>query len=231
MLVDHRLGVFVADSDEKPEKICQWVDCPEGDKPRDMKVCPKCKGVRYCSRACQKSDWRQHKLYCALPPLVDPSAWMRTYYDTFRWALAEGFRLRTDPTNLQKFVVWVEVKRLPRMANGGLSPSPFAVDFMGTIAFEDLAKYTGHALTPSASRNAAIQAEGGIGEGIVLFRVPAGKAGSMFLTQYHAISEIPQGVDGPPDLWKALARGIINGDIPISSLSHMVKDGDGNQDN
>ena len=29
-----------------------------------MLRCSKCKSVRYCSRECQRSDWKQHKLRC-----------------------------------------------------------------------------------------------------------------------------------------------------------------------
>jgi hypothetical protein len=30
----------------------------------DFKVCPQCKIARYCSDACQKQDWSEHKATC-----------------------------------------------------------------------------------------------------------------------------------------------------------------------
>jgi TPR repeat protein len=31
---------------------------------KDFKVCPQCKTARYCSDACQKQDWSEHKATC-----------------------------------------------------------------------------------------------------------------------------------------------------------------------
>jgi hypothetical protein len=31
----------------------------------DLKVCPRCRSVSYCSRACQEDDWDQHRAQCA----------------------------------------------------------------------------------------------------------------------------------------------------------------------
>jgi hypothetical protein len=31
---------------------------------KDFKVCPRCKTARYCSVACQKQDWSEHKATC-----------------------------------------------------------------------------------------------------------------------------------------------------------------------
>jgi hypothetical protein len=39
--------------------IC-WV-CKEGEA---RQVCGGCKNVRYCSRGCQRQDWRRHKPEC-----------------------------------------------------------------------------------------------------------------------------------------------------------------------
>ena len=32
--------------------------------PGRLKICSRCKSVHYCSRDCQKKDWKQHKGYC-----------------------------------------------------------------------------------------------------------------------------------------------------------------------
>ena len=31
----------------------------------ELKVCGRCKGTKYCSRACQRDDWPQHKASCS----------------------------------------------------------------------------------------------------------------------------------------------------------------------
>jgi len=38
--------------------------CNSCGSPNDLKVCGKCKTVRYCSRSCQVSDWKYHKADC-----------------------------------------------------------------------------------------------------------------------------------------------------------------------
>ena len=35
---------------------------------KNLKKCSRCKAVSYCSRACQKQDWPQHKLTCQQAP-------------------------------------------------------------------------------------------------------------------------------------------------------------------
>ena len=39
--------------------------CIVCDKKTDLKNCGKCKQVHYCSRDCQKNDWREHKKTCS----------------------------------------------------------------------------------------------------------------------------------------------------------------------
>ena len=35
------------------------------DDGKKLKNCAKCKGIMYCSRECQKQDWKHHKKDCA----------------------------------------------------------------------------------------------------------------------------------------------------------------------
>ena len=47
-------------------KKCAHCNTPESDpEKKPLKPCPKCQAVRYCSRDCQKSGWKQHKKTCA----------------------------------------------------------------------------------------------------------------------------------------------------------------------
>ena len=45
---------------------CYNGGCEVVGRLKDFKVCPQCKGVRYCSDACQKEDWTMggHKATC-----------------------------------------------------------------------------------------------------------------------------------------------------------------------
>ena len=36
----------------------------EAGNPEPLKICSRCKGARYCSTECQKSDWKSHKQQC-----------------------------------------------------------------------------------------------------------------------------------------------------------------------
>ena len=38
-----------------------------------MKHCAKCTWTKYCSKACQKADWKEHKLVCIVNATVN--AW------------------------------------------------------------------------------------------------------------------------------------------------------------
>ena len=50
------------EEDGKPKsKVRVWANCDK--KAATMKKCT-CKLVRYCSRECQREDWREHKKTC-----------------------------------------------------------------------------------------------------------------------------------------------------------------------
>ncbi|PBP24104.1 putative MYND domain protein [Diplocarpon rosae] len=51
-------------SSQSPAKICTACSKPSSeDKP--LKPCTKCQSVQYCSRDCQKADFKKHKKECA----------------------------------------------------------------------------------------------------------------------------------------------------------------------
>jgi hypothetical protein len=43
---------------------CDNDGCEVVGHQKDFKVCPRCKIARYCSDACQKQDWSEHKATC-----------------------------------------------------------------------------------------------------------------------------------------------------------------------
>ena len=48
-----------------PAPVVQQLVCTRCNTEGDcLKVCGKCKAVRYCSRQCQVSDWPKHKSVC-----------------------------------------------------------------------------------------------------------------------------------------------------------------------
>lgn len=46
-------------------KACANCGKIETDPEKPLKPCSKCQTVRYCSRDCQKADWKVHKKTCA----------------------------------------------------------------------------------------------------------------------------------------------------------------------
>ena len=49
----------------RESRRCVFCDEDEKDKPEaKFQYCIRCKRARYCSRECQQSDWRDHKLMC-----------------------------------------------------------------------------------------------------------------------------------------------------------------------
>ncbi|KAK0216458.1 hypothetical protein EDD85DRAFT_870542 [Armillaria nabsnona] len=86
----------IAWADPKPERLCQFPECPYKSKGYDghkMKICSKCQDVRYCSKDCQRSDWKSHGLQCRVPTNLIPSDWIHKYEG---WAVIEALRLHTN---------------------------------------------------------------------------------------------------------------------------------------
>lgn len=55
------------DSDDENETKMCWT-CSVKLPPDEINLCSRCKRAVYCSRACQKDDWAQHKRICRAPP-------------------------------------------------------------------------------------------------------------------------------------------------------------------
>ncbi|KAJ7473373.1 hypothetical protein FB451DRAFT_1249115 [Mycena latifolia] len=223
-IIDSRYGIYI--QDPKPVKICQWGDCPDaeiGYGDRKMKMCATCNVVRYCSKECQRADWKEHKLYCQIPPIMDIGVWMDTHEALFRWALIEALRIRSDPSNIHKYGLWVQITRMDRLIKG-IAPSPFLVESTSILSFDQINELTGMSL---GGRDSSVLDAGGIGKGVVVFNtVPNPRTGgyTMWRVQYHDILEMPAGQDSPSRTgWENVVKGVVNGVIPISSLSRRIE--------
>ena len=53
-------------SNTNPGPKCGSCDKTEADVGHPLKLCAKCRSAQYCSRECQKDDWKQHKKVCAI---------------------------------------------------------------------------------------------------------------------------------------------------------------------
>ncbi|KAJ7616228.1 hypothetical protein DFH06DRAFT_1307185 [Mycena polygramma] len=204
-IVDSFLGVTYRDA--KPEKVCQWHGCVDPNPARKMKFCAECTSVRYCSKECQKSDWPEHRLYCDVPPVLDLGQW-------------RAMRLRSDPSAVNRSGLWVDIEAADRMING-VSPSQFYIRSLAVASFEDI-----QTLTRAPKFGPSF-----LGEGVVVFTVglnkgiDTGKGQFTVHPQYHKVLDKLQGTDGPPnEAWKGIVKGVVNGDMPVSSLSRMIED-------
>ncbi|KAJ7142480.1 hypothetical protein C8R44DRAFT_865819 [Mycena epipterygia] len=224
-IIDSRYGIYI--EDPKPVKVCQWGECLDAESgygDRKMKMCARCNVVRYCSKACQRADWAEHKLYCQIPPIMDIGEWIDKHESLFRWALIEALRLRSDPSNILGYGLWVQITRMDRLVKG-IAPSPFLVESISILSFADINELTESAVCPP-SDSRKIVAAGGIGTGVVIFNtVPRGPGGYEFWrVQNYDICEIPLGGEHPRRTkWEEVVKGVVNGEIPIASLSRMVE--------
>ncbi|KAJ7203615.1 hypothetical protein GGX14DRAFT_461620, partial [Mycena pura] len=176
------------------------------------------------SKSCQRLDWSAHKLYCQIPPIMDIGAWMERHRSLFRWALIEGLRLRSEPSNIFQYVLLVELMRMDRLMTKGIAPSPFFVESMRLNRISDMKFMTPESL-PYNNSQKIIEA-GGIGQGIVVFKVSEGRPGgyALFRFQYHNIHDKPSGEESLSRTgWENVVMGVVNGEIPISLLSRRIE--------
>ncbi|KAJ6498447.1 hypothetical protein C8R47DRAFT_1193902 [Mycena vitilis] len=183
----------------------------------------RCNVVRYCSKSCQRADWSEHKLYCQISPIMDIGEWMEVHEALFRWALIEGLDLRSEPSNILRDGLWVQMKRMDRLVKG-ISPSPFFVESTSPLLLSDMNKLVEANIFPPKESRAIIKA-GGIGKGVVVFNVSSGPGGpDVWRVQYHDIFEKLSGPTSASNAaWQGIVKGVVNGTIPISSISRGIE--------
>ena len=91
---DERGGRYVLALDDgqdlsvKPECVaragCAKAGCTSEEA---SSVCARCQTVRYCSRECQRADWKAHKPVCAAGQRVAPTAITSSLFATLAWKL------------------------------------------------------------------------------------------------------------------------------------------------
>ena len=54
------------DRNRKACKTCGKLNAELSKEKKKLKTCGKCKKVAYCSKECQKEDWKDHKEDCRL---------------------------------------------------------------------------------------------------------------------------------------------------------------------
>lgn len=54
-----------SNTESTPTKKCDSCSKPESDPEKPLKACSKCQSAHYCSRECQKADFKKHKKVCA----------------------------------------------------------------------------------------------------------------------------------------------------------------------
>ncbi|KAJ7500527.1 hypothetical protein B0H11DRAFT_2225520 [Mycena galericulata] len=171
------------------------------------------------SKECQRSDWKEHKLYCQIPPIMDIGQWMDKHETLFRWALIEALRLRAEPSNILQYGLWVQITRMDRLVKG-IAASPFLVESISILSFDDINKLTESDVCPPPNSSRLIDG-GGIGKGVVIFNtVPNGPGGyTLWRVQHHDILEIPASQESRDrNAWETVVRGVVNGEIPISRM-------------
>ncbi|KAJ3842730.1 hypothetical protein EV361DRAFT_924657 [Lentinula raphanica] len=222
----------IAIEEKNPVKICQYSACPRRDtgyEGKKMKVCARCKHVRYCSKECQKADWTGHKRRgCRdFQYWNDYTGWMEQYRTIFTWAATEALRIHTTDdilhNILQIFATYSD--RIP--APVGPIPSPFYILSSQVIPL-DADPLTAMIATPKEREESrAIRANGGAGRAILSFQFiedPLNLAKSTsFMRPFKIDFEDPlipgyRHFDG----WRSVLAGVVNGTISVLDIDRSI---------
>ncbi|KAJ3827555.1 hypothetical protein F5878DRAFT_707275 [Lentinula raphanica] len=221
----------IAIGGKNPVKICQYSVCPRRDTGyagKKMKVCARCKHVRYCSKECQKADWAGHKLrgcrdfqYCN-----DYTGWMEQYKTVFTWAATEALQIHTTDNILHKVlrIIVTYADQIP--APLGPIPSPFYILSSKVIPL-DGDQITAMLATPEErAESRAIRANGGAGRAILAIYFVDDpldpKSTSMMKPLKIDLTDplVPgyRHFDG----WKSVLAGVVNGTISALDFGQNV---------
>ncbi|KAL0949833.1 hypothetical protein HGRIS_009868 [Hohenbuehelia grisea] len=216
-IVDKELGVYIKDA--KPDKYCNWRECPNHTYDEEingkitMKKCAKCEFVRYCSKACQRKDWPSHKPMCRVYNL-DISDWTAHHKETFKWAAKEA--LNAYSTTRSKTTTHLLIIDAIRSDFSGamITPEPFVLlnaDIMPFSNVADLGLPPG-ILDADAKKSREILSEGGLGMVVLVFRVHQRNlsSGITFKIQRHELYETPNDDYSHLQGWASFLRNTIN---------------------
>lgn len=65
-IADADTAPLASEAKEEPQRVCTACAKPESSLSIPLKRCAKCHTGLYCSRDCQKADWKSHKKTCAV---------------------------------------------------------------------------------------------------------------------------------------------------------------------
>jgi len=230
--VDPTLNVVF--QEQNPERNCEYPACPKrssGYEGRKMKVCARCKRVRYCSKECQTTDWREHKQGCKQFEVVaDYRGWLNEYDGVLRWAATEALRVNTTDDILSKGleIVMTYADRVP--VSFGTIPSPFYIMAAQIISLNSESLPHWNDLS-DLHQSLGIRLEGGGARAHFIFRfledpfhrginsktIAMGRSHKIDLTEQR-ISRYTYSVD-----WEKFLMGVVNGKISVADLSRRVE--------
>ncbi|TFY81560.1 hypothetical protein EWM64_g2454 [Hericium alpestre] len=201
----------------KPPRLCQWQQCPHNLQDScdhvGLKICKRCRAVRYCSKACQYADWPIHKSACRAPN-SDLDDWLEKYAWLFKWAALQAMLSKPDEHFASTHCLLFDVRRNPD-SNTQTPSIPFIIS---AIHVDD--HHANTMLPPlrvsysSADREKSSTIRRGGGVGRVLLNVRVLDIPFVMVERHYDLYE-PR--DTPRfSYWKGIVKGVANGRMVLS---------------